>query len=552
MSPPAARAAPLAPNDPTRALPQSGAPTSPPLIVHAGPATGGPEDTTPRLVLQSVEFDGAKAVSQAALRPAWSDLAGKPVSLADLRQIAQRAEAIYAKAGFPFVAVLLKVQEVQSGVVSYDVVEGRISDLTVLGSSETARRQATAYLSGLVEKTPLSVDDVEFAYQVAKTTPGLTLSGSLRPGSEPGGIDLVVATQRSDWRAYANVNDLYSSAVGPWGVLLGADVNGLTKYGDQASVQAYTSVPTGRQTLVRGSYAVRLDDLGTTVTLSGLWGDANPKGPLSVLAIAQSVASLRAEVAQPIIERPNASLQADLALEGSNQRTDVFTRYSLSDDRLRDLSFSVTGEIRGSWGRFAANAEAHQNVNIFGASLPGDLSLSRVGADPEATILRAGAEAESMTYGYLRFDFRVDSQYAVRPLTIPDQYSAGNLTVGRGYEPGAALGDRALAESAEIRIGPFDMAHKFQAEPFLFTDIDDLWNIGPAPFEHRQLRSWGGGVRFQFETIAHLDLLCAVPEVPPLGLGEHTPPPMVLMNLTVGLNDAFTAIHHMLITRSAP
>ena len=38
----------------------------------------------------------------------------------------------------------------------------------------------------------------------------------------------------------------------------------------------------------------------------------------------------------------------------------------------------------------------------------------------------------------MRLDLRAEGQFTNDPLTIPDQYSAGNLTIGRGYQPGAA------------------------------------------------------------------------------------------------------------------
>lgn len=422
-----AGAAPLAANDPSQALPAAPPSPSQDLTIHTGPATGGPEDTAPRLVLTQVEFVGAKTVKPSALAPSWADFTGKSVSLADLRTISRRAEAIYAKAGYPFVAVVLKVQEVKDGIVTFDVVEGHISDLTVLGSSRIARRQATANLAGLVDKSPLSLADVEGAYENTKNVPGLTMSGSLRRGSQPGGMDLVVATQRRVWRAYANVNNLYADQVGPWGVLVGVDAFGPTKYGDQLSAQVYSSVPFGRQVLVRGSYALRLNNLGTTVTVSGLWGHANPQGDLSALALTQDVASIRADVSQPIWMRANSKLQADLALEGSDQRANVFSKFRLSDDRLRDLSLTLSGEVRGRWGRFTANGEIHQDIEILGASKAGDADLSRFGGDPAATILRAGAEFESASFHHVRLDARVDSQYAFRPLTIPDQYAASTL-----------------------------------------------------------------------------------------------------------------------------
>jgi hemolysin activation/secretion protein len=547
---PVAHAAPLAPNDPTQALPQGVGPgPSTPLSLPGARPPAPPQDKTVRLVLQSVRFEGAKAVPEASLQAAWQPLVGKPVTLADLRAIGHRAEAIYAQAGYPFVAVVLKVQEVKDGVVHYDVVEGRISDLTVLGSNIAARRQATAALQPMVNVSPLSLGEVEQTYQLAKQVPGLAISGTLRRGSEPGGMDLVVDAQRpADFRTYINVNNLYADPVGPWGVLAGVDYFGTTEYGDQTSVQVYTSLPVGRQVLVRGSYGLRLNSSGTEVTLSGLWGIADPKGDLTPLAIAEDVATVRAEISQPLWERPDANLLIDLGLEGSNQTTKVFQNVGLSDDRLRVLDLTLSGEKRGKLGRLSFSAEVRQGLNFGDASYSGEASLGRIGADPQATIFRFAAEYESPTIEYVRLLARLDSQYSDKPLTTPDQYSVGNLTVGRGYQPGAALGDSAVGESTEVRFGPFSLSKSLQIEPFGFYDVVSLWDNGIGTFRQHTIDSAGGGVRFQLNSIAHLDLIYAVPLTSALGLGDPTPTPSVLVNLTVGLNDAFTAIHNRIVS----
>ncbi len=168
----AADAPPLSHNDPTQALPAPAPAPSSPLNLPTAPTPNRAQDRSVRLTLLGVKFNGAVAVPEARLALAWSDLQGKPVSLADLRAVGHRAEAIYASAGFPFVAVVLRVQEVKDGIVNFDVVEGRISDLTVLGSNIAARRQATAALQPLVNRAPLSLGDVETAYQLAKQVPG--------------------------------------------------------------------------------------------------------------------------------------------------------------------------------------------------------------------------------------------------------------------------------------------------------------------------------------------------------------------------------------------
>ncbi len=543
-------AAPLAHNDPTQVLPTTPPAPTPALNLPTASAPLARPDKSVRLILMGVKFNGAVAVPEAGLRPAWAGMQGKSVSLADLRAIGRRAEAIYAQAGYPFVAVVLTVQEVKNGIVNYDVVEGRISDLTVLGSNLAARRQATAAFQPIVNRSPLPLGDVESAYQLAKLVPGLSISGTLRRGSEPGGMDLVIDAQRPiAWRTYVNVNNLYADPVGPWGVLVGADYLGPTEYGDQASAQVYTSTPVGRQVLLRGSYMQRLNASGTAVTISGLWGEAKPQGSLSPLAIAEDVTTLRAEVSQPLWERPDADFLIDLGLEGTDQVTKVFTNVGLSDDQLRVLDLTFSGEQRGSLGRIALSAEVRQGLDIAGASRPGEPNLSRAGGDPEATIFRVSAELDTATFEHVRIVARFDSQYSDRRLTEPDEYSVGNLTIGRGYQPGAALGDSALGGSTELRIGPFNLNKELQAEPFAFYDVVSLWNDGPPPFipfAHRILSSVGGGVRFQLDGKAHMDLLCAIPLAPPLGLGERTPGATVLVNLTIGLNDAFAAIHQRL------
>jgi hemolysin activation/secretion protein len=501
------------------------------------------------LVLRGVEFDGARAVPQSKLTPAWARYLGKAVSLSDMRAIGRNAEAIYTRAGFPFIAVLLKVQEVQNGVVHYDVVEGRISDLTIIGSDPVARRQATAVLEPLVNRAPLSLGDVESAYEIGRKVPGLSISGALRRGDKPGGMDMVVDAKRESWRTFVNVNNLYADAVGPWGVLVGADYFGSSEYGDTTSLQVYTSVPVGRQVLVRASRSQGLDSRGLTATISGLWGTADPKGDFTSLDLATDIEALRLELSQPLWERPNASLVATAAFDASDQRTRVFHTVGLSDDKLRIFSAGLAGEVTGVLGRLAATAEVRKGVDFAGASREGDANLSRVGGDPEATVFRGGLEGESAPISHLQLAVRIDAQQSDHPLTAPDQYSIGNLTIGRGFQPGAALGDSALGGSLEARVGPFDLGHHLTVRPFAFVDEVRLWNHGAAPFSQRTLSSVGGGVRLQVAGKVNIEIVYAAPRQPPLGLGEPRPSPSVLFTMTIGLNDAFAAIHRQLAPR---
>jgi hemolysin activation/secretion protein len=538
---------PLSPYDITRVKPpQTPAPETP-LTPPPAPPVASPEESEARFVLVGAAFEGAKAVSPATLKSAWSEFAGRRVSLADLRAIGRRAEAIYARAGYPFVAVRLRVQQVTDGVVRYQVIEGRISELTVLGPDPVARQQATAMLEPIVNKSPLPIDEVETAYQLAKAVPGLSVSGTLRPGDEPGGMDLVVAAHRDEpLDVYVNANNLYADNVGPWGVLMGADYNGSLPYGDRLSAMVYDSAPDNRQTLVHGDYSVGIDPWGTRVEMSGLWGRADPvTGGKDSLTLATSIATERIEISQPWIEQRDFSLVVDAGLESNDQRTLLSPTIPLADDRLRDFTASLTGEGSSAYGRWDGSFEVRQGLSILGATQQHSPDLSRPDGDPQATVIRVSFEAQTAVWRKLfSAAFRSDLQYAAEPLEAPDQYAFGNLAIGRGYQPGLALSDGVIAGSAEGRFGPFALTRLMsglQAQPFVFIDSGRLYDHGAGSYA---LTSVGGGVRLQTAGKVEVDLVYADPlDGPP---STRRPPSMVLLNMTVGLNDLYSSIHRKL------
>jgi len=530
---------PLSSNDPTAVIAKPKTPSEP---ISPPPAAKTAEgvDSAPRFVLTTVAFEGAKAVPERRLAPAWREYRGKNVSLADLRAIARRAEAIYARSGYPFVAVVLNPQRVVGGAVRYKVVEGHISDLTILGANLVARRQAAAAFQPLVDKSPLTGADVEAAYERASAIPGLAVAGALNRGSVPGGMDLLIQAKREEWQFYANANNLYPDALGPWGALLGVNHYGGSRYGDEESAQVYESLDGGRQTVARASYERGLDASGTTLSLTALGAWADPGREVAPLDLATNVATGRIAVTQPIISRLSQSLSATVAFEANDQKTDVFGKVGLTDDKLRIFSIGLDGEWRfDDGGRIAMSAELRQGMPILGASEKGDPLLSREGADPDATVSRISLEGVTPRADYVRFVVRVDGQLASAPLTAPEQYEVGNLTIGRGYQPGSIFGDDVVAASAEMRFGPISAFRKVQIEPFGFYDAVRVWTRTPGDQIDRTLTSLGGGVRLETPRHLHIDLTYAKALDSPLGFGEPVPRGMVLVNVTVGLNDLF-------------
>lgn len=132
---------------------------------------------------------------------------------------------------------------------------------------------------------------------------------------------------------------------------------------------------------------------------------------------------------------------------------------------------------------------------------------------------------------------QVRGQWANDPLLNYDEFSIGNLTVGRGYDPGSNTGDRAYSTSAELRAN-LPTGEKVLTQVYGFYDGIRLWNLDRGTSEKdRRLESVGGGVRFTLPGQARLDIAYAHPLDPPLltGVLNRVPKDRVLVSLTMQL-----------------
>jgi hemolysin activation/secretion protein len=128
-------------------------------------------------------------------------------------------------------------------------------------------------------------------------------------------------------------------------------------------------------------------------------------------------------------------------------------------------------------------------------------------------------------------------QYAWHPLLSFEQFSVGNYTVGRGYDPGTLLSDRGWGTQGEIRFGTTvpKTPVKPALEAYLFWDhakVNSLERLFVVD-QPGKLNSVGGGARISFNRFA-VDAGLAVP-LSRVGIPARKPDPRFLISLTTRL-----------------
>ena len=166
------------------------------------------------------------------------------------------------------------------------------------------------------------------------------------------------------------------------------------------------------------------------------------------------------------------------------------------------------------------------------------MALSRLEADPSATVLRGEALAEFRPVPDIAVALGARGQYAGTPLLAFEEYSAGNYTVGRGYDPGTLLGDKGIGFQAELRFGSIvpKTPNEVAWQPFVFADAAWVSNEDRlfALTGRQRLASVGAGIRALFGDRARLEATIAVPLVR-AGLQTEKGDPRFLLSFTTSI-----------------
>lgn len=516
-----------------------------------------------QVTFSNVEFTNLKGIDPSALDDSWREFAGRSIPVATLCEIRDRAATKLRRAGYLAAVQVLPQRIAANGVVAFDVLMAKLVRIQVRGDAGPSERKLVGYLEPLTNREIFNAIEAERSMLLARDLPGYDVRLTLRPaGTVPGEVIGEVAVTYHRFEVEANVQNLGSSDTGRFGALLGAKFFGLTGLGDQTSLSVYNTIDFSEQTILQAGHSFLIGNDGFRLSADFTYAWTSPTlNPPAPITSETMVASFDASF--PVLRRQSRNLIASGGLELINQDL-KFGPTPLTKDNLRivyarldfdqidpDSLASQTGYSTGEprW-RFGGNVELRQGVSIFGASrscgtgfvncLSPFTALSRIEADPTAFVARAKSYVEFRPTPDVTFALETRGQFAPDPLSSYEEFSAGNYTVGRGYDAGTLLGDSGIGTRAEVRL--FKLQPKSRdavaVQPFAFFDAARVWNkdrVAPPYLPGRStLYSAGGGVNVAWGNKAQLSLFVAAP-LKNTGLQVNRGDLRVLMSLTTRL-----------------
>ena len=474
----------------------------------------GQGDSKPLFVLRHVSITGAVAIPQERLAATYQSYIGKKVSQADLAAIAAAVSDVYRAAGFHLSRAIVPPQDIQSGQLHIQVIEGSITELALKGDG-AEQFGVRPMLEAVLTERPSRLATLERQLLLINGRPGVQIEDTAieEIGTASGDFRLILSLKT--WHVFTSfgIDNLGSSSVGPWQSYGTAAFNSYLAPGDSLVFNLSTTPGDPRQLAFgRLSYDVPVGTDGARIGASGYYSEVRPGDYRRLYSdnIKTESFEIRGSIVPLQSQKSSLTLTAAAGFTNATEN-DVFG--PIYADRIRTASLTSDYRLQDSFGGTNyLTVNFRQGLDILGASQRDDDYLSRYGASSKFSALNFWFTRYQTLTDAWSLKLAAAGQTASGPLFTSQQFYLGGIAFGRGYGSAEISGDNGLAGSAELR---FDQKTSLRYlsgyQLYGFVDSGVAWNDGYRLSDGLSLTSAGGGVRFFLADGLQADIGAAAP-----------------------------------------
>jgi hemolysin activation/secretion protein len=477
----------------------------------------------PRFIVKKIVVKGNTLIDDAVLAPVLEVGDGLEVTLGILHLMAHEITALYAMNGYILTRAYVPEQEIENGIVTIQVVEGKLGKIEVGGNEKFKREEILARLQPLQDNPALKESTLEKYLLGLNAIQGLEVKAVLKPGEVFGTSDLTLKVEESrPYRIAFDADNFGSRFTGEQRYGLTGEIGSLLRLGDSLYIRGVKSDQD--QVYINPSYTIPIGPYGTNATLSYIFTDFNLGGNLVALNAGGRANIFTMDVTHSLIRGRSSEFHLSLGGEIRNFENDLAGTLS-SDDKLRDAYLAAGGFFKDP-----LRARTFYTLRLqqgFSESDVSDPLNSRFQGRGDTLISSFDVTRYQSTFiGKTYLMIKARGQVASKRVLSPDLFAIGGFGSVRGYPLAEAAGDNGFFVSAELVIPfPFKVTviknpRKIQLDQvlslFAFLDHGQVFIKNRQPGENdRELNGVGLGMRIY---------------IPPLGINY----PAVSFSLAYG------------------
>ena len=447
--------------------------TPAPVAMTAPPPS--PAKPPARLFVGDVTITGAKALSTADFADIIAPYLGRTWTEDDLRTLTQDITQRARSEGFVLATARIPRQSLKDGHLMVELNEGRIDEVRIIGSDNTALAGTLNPLIGRYARK----DDVERALVLAGDIPDIRVQKSRFVRED--GLNILEVTVAERGNSLILSADNYGTdRFGPVRVRATFKANALLTGSDTATIGVRTN-PLDPEEFVYASagYDVGLGHNGTRLGVSATYGNTQPgPGSSGFSEIEGDSRYASVEISHPLVRADDASLWVNVGATYLTIEQESLGALLTADTQVTfTLGLSSNQKVAG--GRLRAGVTYTRGAGLFGTTRQSDSGKSRLDGDGVFNKGTAFVSWNGPLWGNLGLSLSGYGQIANRPLLASQEISIGGAYSARGFDFSEVSGENGVFGMAELNY-TFRKPTSWlrQLQPYAFVDGGTADNKG--------------------------------------------------------------------------
>lgn len=461
--------------------------------------------------VKKIKFTGNTILSPIILQQFAKPYEGKNVTIEQLNQLRHDLSRYYLQKGYINSGVRIPDQKIANGVVTLEIIEGRLTQIEVEGLQRLNRNH-------IVNRIPieyhqiLNLNDLSDKMKLLNRDPLIKqINAKLLPGEKLGESILKLRIVEDNAFYYSVAVDNYlPPSVGSERFVLGMGHSNLLGFSDRLGFNFELSEGL---TGVNGSYDFPVTSGDSRLGVYAEYSDyVAVEAPFDQIDIESESNTVGISYGVPVIHTLDEDLAASVTLEKRhNESTLLGEPFSFAlGSILGEMDLTVLG-LSLDW----VSRKPTQVFSVFGTLRIGLNALDATEnngdiPDGEFSLIRVNAQyGQLLPFWNSQLQLRTGFQYTPDNLLALEKYSIGGRYSVRGYRENQFVRDNGIALTLEWRQPLISNANKMN-NLFLtpFYDFGSSWNNDDqlTQTERQSISSVGLGLLWDYGQHLHMEL----------------------------------------------
>jgi hemolysin activation/secretion protein len=414
--------------------------------------------------VEKLVLEGNDAIDDSEFADILEGYEGRLLSFEDIRRVAEAVVTRYREHDYLTVSAYLPEQDLTDGVVTIQVIEAKIGEVTVEGADfydpEFVEWMFDPALDRQENGELPRRSEVQRQLLLLNDNLDLNVRSVLRESDEEGVVDVILQVQdERPLHVGFDYNNLGAPSTGRNRLGASFEWGNLSSRGDVLGLRYVESDLLNANTqgidLFSLAYQAPLNNRGTYFDFSYANSAFQVGQDLQILDIRGDADVLKAGVRHKVIRGTDSNLEIAAGFIYQDIENTILGQ-QFSRDRLRELTLGISGDWASGSGRNYGSLFLTQDLGSFLGGMNTNDPLSSRGVGGGFTKLKLDLSRVQKINDFSYLILRGAHQTAFSGLPYAEQFGLGGISTVRGYNQSIYLGDTGYNLSAEIRFAPIE------------------------------------------------------------------------------------------------